>query len=134
MPEGAIDAKNSPPGSASPFDAHPGPRVVFGVGVVERLGELAAELGFKRTLLVTDSGVHATGFPDRGALSLKSAGVECSIFDQVQENPSTKHVAACVEAAKAFGADSLVGFGGGSSMDAAKGANFVLTNGGRMAD
>jgi alcohol dehydrogenase len=132
MSDGAIDAAKTTPGRA--FDAHPGPRVVFGVGVVNRLGELAAELGFRRTLIVTDPGVHATGFPDRGAESLKASGVECSIFDQVQENPTTKHVAACVHAAKSFGADSLIGFGGGSSMDAAKGANFILSNGGAMKD
>jgi alcohol dehydrogenase len=134
MPEATTDAKIPPPGTAAPFDAHPGPRVVYGVGVVNRLGELAAELSFKRTLLVTDPGVRNAGYPDRGAESMRTAGVECSIFDAVEENPTTKHVAACVEAARAFGADSIIGFGGGSSMDAAKGANFLLSNGGKMSD
>jgi alcohol dehydrogenase len=134
MPEATTETNGSAPGLASPFDASPGPRVVFGVGVVDRLGELAAELGFQRVLLVTDQGVHATGHPDRGAESLRRAGVSVSIFDGVDENPSTRHVAACVSAAREFGADSLVGFGGGSSMDAAKGANFLLSNGGQMAD
>jgi alcohol dehydrogenase len=134
MPEATTDANALAPGWASPFDAHPGPRVVFGVGVVDRLGELAAELGLKRILLVTDQGVRATGYPDRGMESLRKAGMEASVFDGVEENPSTRHVANCVAAARNFEADSLVGFGGGSSMDAAKGANFLLSNGGPMSD
>jgi alcohol dehydrogenase class IV len=134
MPEATTDAKGLAPGMASPFDVHPGPRVIFGVGVVDRLGECASELGLKRVLIVTDQGVRATGYPDRGADSLRQAGVDVSIFDAVEENPSTRHVADCVAAAREFRADSLVGFGGGSSMDAAKGANFLLSNGGVMSD
>jgi alcohol dehydrogenase len=84
--------------------------------------------------MVTDRGVRATGYPDRGAESLRKAGLDVSIFDSVEENPTTRHVDACVAAAREFGADSLLGFGGGSSMDAAKGANFLLSNGGVMSD
>jgi len=134
MPEATNEGNGATPGLASPFDAHPGPRVVYGVGAVERLGELAAELGLKRVLLVTDKGVRRTGHPDRGADSLRKAGVNVLVFDAVEENPTTRHVDACVAAAREFDADSLIGFGGGSSMDAAKGANFLLSNGGQMAD
>src|SRR5947207_472057 len=118
MPEATTDDGDSTPGLASPFDAHPGPRVVFGVGTVDRLGELAAELGLRRVLLVTDKGVRGTGYPDRGADSLRKAGLTVSIFDAVDENPTTRHVDACVAAARDLDADSLVGIGGGSSMDA----------------
>jgi alcohol dehydrogenase len=116
------------------FDFQPTTRVVFGVGALDRLGELAAELGRRRALVVTDRGILATGHIDRGVASLARAKIEASVFDGVEENPSTKHVARCVDAARAAGADLLVGLGGGSSMDCAKGANFILSNGGRMAD
>jgi alcohol dehydrogenase len=55
-------------------------------------------------------------------------------FDGVEENPSTACVEKCVAVARQFGIDAIIGLGGGSSMDTAKGANFILTNGGRMQD
>jgi alcohol dehydrogenase len=52
----------------------------------------------------------------------------------VEENPSTVHVEAALKAARKLKPDFLVALGGGSSMDCAKGLNFLLTNGGRMRD
>jgi len=60
--------------------------------------------------------------------------VESAVFDGVRENPSTLDVANCVAVAREFQTDFIIGLGGGSSMDTAKGANFLLTNGGRMQD
>jgi len=57
-----------------------------------------------------------------------------SCFDRVEENPSTRCVDACLETARRGAVDAIVGLGGGSSMDTAKGCNFLLTNGGRMRD
>jgi alcohol dehydrogenase class IV len=65
---------------------------------------------------------------------LESAGVEVTLYDQARENPTTQCVDACVAVANAAGIDTIVGLGGGSSMDTAKGCNFLLTNGGRMQD
>ncbi len=115
------------------FDHTPRTRVVFGNGALARLGELAAGLG-KRVIVVTDEGIVKAGHAARSADFLKQAGLEVTIFDGVHENPTTRDVDACVEAARNFKADLIVGLGGGSSMDTAKGANFLLTNGGRMQD
>ena len=52
----------------------------------------------------------------------------------MRENPTTADVDACLNAARDAGIDGIVGLGGGSSMDTAKGCNFLLTNGGRMQD
>jgi alcohol dehydrogenase len=76
----------------------------------------------------------AAGHAGRIRGHLDSAGAHVTVFDQVRENPSTREVEACVTAAKAAGIDTLIGLGGGSSMDTAKGCNFLLTNGGRMQD
>ena len=116
------------------FDYQPRTRVVFGEGVVDRVGGLAKEIGGKRALLVTDKGIVAAGHPLRAAGFLEAAGLSVAIFDEVRENPSTLDVERCVEAARKTGIDLIIGLGGGSSMDTAKGANFILTNGGRMQD
>ena len=116
------------------FDYQPRTRVVFGVNSIERVGELAQTLGAKRTLLVTDRGIVAAGHARRVQSLLEAAGVAVTCFDQVEENPGTGCVDRCVEAARGASIDSIVGLGGGSSMDTAKGCNFILTNGGQMKD
>jgi alcohol dehydrogenase len=116
------------------FDFHPRTRLVFGVGALDRLGEIAADLGFRRTLLVADEGLRAAGHVDEAAHILAAGRVEAIPFHGFGPNPDS----AMVESGRAFAAahqvDSIVGLGGGSSMDCAKGINFVLTNGGRMQD
>jgi alcohol dehydrogenase len=116
------------------FAAHSPVRIVFGDHSVERVGELTRELGARKALLVTDHGIVAAGHADRVRQSLAEAGIAVQGFDQVEENPGTACVRHCAEAARAAGIDLFIGLGGGSSMDTAKGANFLLTNGGRMQD
>jgi alcohol dehydrogenase len=116
------------------FDHQPRTRLVFGLGAVERIGELAAEIGMKLPLLVTDPGVVAAGHMERVRQSLGKAGIEPVLFDQVRENPTTRDVQDCLQTARSAAIDGLIGLGGGSSMDTAKGCNFLLTNGGRMQD
>lgn len=113
---------------------HSAVRVTFGAGALRRLGEIAVELGGTRVLLVTDPGIRRAGHADRGAEMLRDAGLEVTIFHDVHENPTTHVVDAGVRVARELGIDLIVGLGGGSSMDAAKGINFLLTNGGRMSD
>lgn len=117
-----------------PFDYQPGTRIVFGPDKIDALGELARELGARRALVVSDPGVIAAGHMQRGVDSLQAAGVFTFHFDHVHENPSTRDVAAAVEVARQCRPDLLVGLGGGSSMDCAKGLNFIYTNGGEMRD
>lgn len=117
------------------FDFHPTTRVVFGEGTLAQLGRRAKELGGNRILLVTDPGIVRAGLVDRALASLQSASLACCAFDGAGENPTAQHVSAGVAFAKARGAiDCIIGLGGGSAMDCAKGINFILTNGGQMAD
>jgi alcohol dehydrogenase len=122
------------PWPLAPFDFHTPTRVVFGPGSLQRLGELAQELGDTRVLLVTDPGLNAAGHPQRAAESIRAAGLEVFVFDDVEENPTSRHVEQGVAFAKPLGIDLIVSVGGGSAMDCAKGINFLLTNGGKMAD
>ncbi|MCX6381861.1 MAG: iron-containing alcohol dehydrogenase [Armatimonadetes bacterium] len=118
----------------SSFDIQSRVRLVFGENSLERLGELARELPAKRALIVTDSGIVEAGHVARAITILEAAGVEAVVFAEVHENPTTEDVTRCLEVAKACRIDAFIGLGGGSSMDTAKGCNFLLTNGGEMRD
>jgi len=111
-----------------------GIRVLSGLDALSQIGELALELGGRRTLIVTDPGVRATGHPERAAELIGRKGGDVFVFDGVEENPTTRHVDAGTEFAREHEVDLIVGFGGGSAMDCAKGINFLLTNGGKMED
>ncbi|HEV7891967.1 MAG TPA: iron-containing alcohol dehydrogenase [Pyrinomonadaceae bacterium] len=116
------------------FDFQPRTRVIFGTGSLSRLGEEARSLGFRRALLVADRGLVEAGHVERASKVLEAAGVAVFPFRDFDVNPD----AAMVERGRAFAApldvDSIVALGGGSSLDCAKGINFLLTNGGRMQD
>ena len=116
------------------FTHAPNSLVRFGVGVATEVGTLVAALKVQRVLVVTDSGIAATSHLTTIVDSLEQAGLHVTVFSEVQENPTTLVVDACVAAAQRCSAQALIGLGGGSSMDAAKGCNFILTNGGQMQD
>lgn len=118
----------------TPFDFQPRTRIVFGPDKIEALGDLASELGARRALVVSDSGVIAAGHTERGLDSLEKAGIVTHLFDGVHENPTTNDVSAGLAAAHHHVPELLVGLGGGSSMDCAKGINFLFSNGGQMQD
>lgn len=116
------------------FDYRARTRLVFGLTMVEQVGELARELKAQKILLVTDPGIVAAGHAERVQKLLESAKLKVTLFGKARENPTTRDVDDCLAVAKAAGVDTIVGLGGGSSMDTAKGCNFLLTNGGRMQD
>lgn len=109
-------------------------RIEFGVGRIAELGNLAKELEVQRVLVVSDQGVVSAGHTKRGMDSLAEAGLETDLFDGVEENPTTEHVELGLQLAKKFQPELIVGLGGGSSMDCAKGINFLYSCGGRMQD
>jgi alcohol dehydrogenase len=108
--------------------------VLYGPGSLNQLGEVACELGAARVLLVTDPGLEKAGHAQRAAESLRAAELEVFLFDEVEENPSSHHIEAGTAFAQPQNIDLIVGVGGGSAMDCAKGINFLLTNGGHMID
>lgn len=118
----------------NPFDLEVRTRIVFGPHRVDSLGELAAELGARRVLVVSDPGIVEAGHTERGCDALRRSGLEPHLFDRVIENPTTETVELGTERAREVEPDLIVGLGGGSSMDTAKGINFLYTNGGQMHD
>jgi len=74
------------------------------------------------------------GHVDRATRSLKAAGIEPALFTDFGQNPDSEMVERGRVFAQPLGVDSIIGLGGGSSLDCAKGISFLLTNGGSMAD
>ena len=109
-------------------------RVVCGEGTLRQIGALAKELGFSRTLIVADPGVAKAGHLRHAHALLEQAGIEVLAFSEFGPNPD----ATMLESGRAFAegrnVDSIIGLGGGSSLDCAKGINFLLTQGGRIHD
>ncbi len=116
------------------FDYQLRPRIVFGAGVISRLGKCARELGTTRALVVSDRGVVNAGLFAIGEASLNQSGIEVCGFHELAENPTNLHVDAGLQVANQFRPDLLIGLGGGSSMDCAKGINFIYSCGGQMKD
>ena len=117
-----------------PFDFQPRTRVVFGRATVQRAGHLARELAFRRTLVVADPGIAAAGHLATLLRLLEADGIAAFVFSEFGANPDS----AMIEAGRLFAAphdvDSVMGLGGGSSIDAARAINMVLTNGGAIGD
>jgi alcohol dehydrogenase class IV len=112
------------------FDFHLPTTIVFGRGRIVELGRHIAA-GSNRIFLVTDGTIaRKTAALDRLVRALPGKDIE--VFDQVEANPSIATVEEAGRAARAFGAGIIIGLGGGSPMDAAKGAALLATNPGPL--
>jgi alcohol dehydrogenase len=118
----------------TPFDARPSPRLLFGPGRLAELPDCVTSLGAKNILLVTDPGIVAAGHVQLAADLLESTGIAVTIYQGSHVNPTESDIDACRAFTENLQPDALIGLGGGSSMDTAKGCNFLLHNGGRMSD
>jgi alcohol dehydrogenase len=117
-----------------PFDFQVRTRTIFGRRTAERTGSLAKELGFQRILLVADPGIVTAGHAAAIERSLHAASLTVVRYSAFGENPDSHMVAAGARFAAPHRIDSIVALGGGSSLDCAKAINFLLSNGGTMAD
>jgi len=108
--------------------------VVAGAGQLDAVGKAARELGMSRVLVVADPGIVAAGLAARAVVALEASGIVTRLFHEFGPNPDTNMVEAGRTCAAQHTADGIVAIGGGSSLDCAKGINFVLSNGGSMRD
>jgi alcohol dehydrogenase len=116
------------------FDFQTQTRVIYGEGAFDQLGAMARELGFRRTLLVADSGLLDCGYVEAASRLLAKSEIAVFAFHDFEINPDSRMIEAGRDFAASLGIDSIIGLGGGSSLDCAKGINFLLTNGGVIAD
>ena len=116
------------------FETRPSPRLVCGPGKLAELGDCVRSVGGSHVLLVTDSGIVAAGHVARATEVLAQAGLDVTVYEGTHENPTESDIEACRAFAAGIEVDCIVGLGGGSSMDTAKGCNILLADDGRMAD
>lgn len=92
------------------------PEVVFGEDALDYLEQVQGQ----RAFIVTDPVINNLGFPARVQARLQAAGIESTVFAEVEPEPSLQTVQRGAEAMRAYNPDWIIGLGGGSSMDAAK--------------
>lgn len=95
--------------------------VVFGKGVENHTGALASKHGTRALIVYGKGSVVKSGLLARVMQSLKDAGMECEEFGGAQPNPTLSHAEEGVQKALDFRADIIIGVGGGSAIDTAKG-------------
>ncbi|MBI5014377.1 MAG: iron-containing alcohol dehydrogenase [Deltaproteobacteria bacterium] len=110
------------------------PEIIFGRGLLGRVGSCASRLGGRRVFVVSDAGLFEAGWVDTVLGSLRDSGLEAVYYDNVSPNPRDRQVEDGAREYLRLGADVVVGLGGGSAMDAAKGIALLASNGGRVQD
>ncbi len=102
--------------------------IIVGGGASAQLPRQVRRLGLSRVLLVTDEGLVRLGQADRFTNMLRQAGIDCTVFDRVQPDPTDKNVLDGLEALRQCQAEGLVALGGGSPIDTAKAIGLLATN------
>lgn len=105
-----------------------GAKTTFGAGSIASLPDAITSLGSRRVFLVTDKGLVASGLSATVARRLQDAGIEVAIFSELRPNPAGEEIAAGGLALREFGSAVVVGLGGGTSLDGAKGISLAAAN------
>lgn len=116
------------------FSFHSRTKVVFGERAVEALGAEVRALGVGKALVVTDRGILRAGLLSRVERPLGEAGIRVAVFDEVVPNPTSTIVFGAAQTVRDEGADLVIGFGGGSSIDTAKAAAVLGVNEGTVEE
>lgn len=112
----------------------PKPLVYLGPGSTIQLSQAIGRFGFRNILVVTDKPLRDLGVLDATLQALHNAGVQTAIFDGVSPDPTEQVVDAGIDCYHREGCDSVLAFGGGSSIDAAKVIALGAANHCRAAD
>jgi 1,3-propanediol dehydrogenase/alcohol dehydrogenase len=109
-------------------------RIIFGEGSLKRVGEEARKFGEKALIVTGKSSSKKSGSLDEVVNSLTSSNLRVEVFNKVEPDPSVETVEEGAKVAKKCVANVVIGLGGGSPMDAAKGIALLMTNKGKITD
>src|SRR5262249_4853256 len=109
---------------------HSAAQIVFGRDAIGQLGDIASRLRAKKALIVTDVILEKAALLERVRQPLVAGGLNVKAFTGGEPEPSMKAALACLDVARSFQPDMLVGLGGGSNMDLAKLTATLLKHGG----
>ena len=109
-------------------------KIILGNGAASHVGREAEKLGAEKALIVTDEGVVKAGLVEGVEESLKAQKIDFRIFDKVEAEPPARIMDECARMVLDKGYDVIIGVGGGSPLDVAKGASIVATNKGKVLD
>jgi alcohol dehydrogenase class IV len=113
---------------------HSAVSLVFGRGAVRQVGDIVRRLPARRVFVVTDATLAKVGVLAAVTGPLTEADIEFGVFDGGEPEPSLSVLERCVEEARKFRPDAIVGLGGGSNMDVSKGTAALVTHGGQPQD
>lgn len=109
-------------------------KIILGQDTLKQVGEEAKALGGSRAIIVTDPGIVSAGYAKLAEDALRDAKIEVGIFDGVEPEPPARIVAESVKMIREGKYDVVIGLGGGSSLDIAKGAAIMANNPGVIVD
>lgn len=110
------------------------PEIVYGLGALVQIGQCSRRLGGERVLIVTDPGIIEKGWIDEVIRHLRREHLKYEIYDNVVTNPRSFQVSQGAEFYSQKGCDVILGIGGGSAMDTAKGIAILVSNHGKIED
>ena len=125
------DGTEAVPMGLSKFHA---PEIVFGNDSLPKAAHAALRLGARRPFVVTDPGLTEAGWPSELLAQLRAAGLAPQVWTDVTPNPKDHEIEAGHQRYRESGCDVVLGIGGGSVIDAAKGVALLAANGGRILD
>ncbi|WP_158736805.1 iron-containing alcohol dehydrogenase [Alteribacillus sp. YIM 98480] len=108
--------------------------IVFGNHSIEQLPEKIKKLQGSNVLVISDPGVKDVGILDKVTAPLREADISYDTFWDIEREPDVKTIRKVSEKAREFGADLVVGVGGGSAQDAAKAVGVMMNNEGDITD
>lgn len=109
-------------------------KIRYGAGVIQVLGEELKLLNAKNVMVITDKGLSGTETAEKLIGLIQKEGIRFVLYDEIEANPKDYNVEACAETARTEAIDTLVAFGGGSPIDAAKAVSVLARQGGRVRD
>lgn len=109
-------------------------KILFGFGATKEVGREASRLGAHSALVVTRAGRARVGWVDDIAALLTLEGIAVDVFDEVEIDSPAWVIDECAARARSVGVDLVVGLGGGSTLDTAKGVAIMTANSGGILD